>query len=334
MFTYIRLREWDKAAEVAKNCVGCNLCEISCPWGLPGTPAIEEARWRKPLEELSPTREAIRKFGSPFPKPAEKRFSWLESVSKRIEPYARATDLFGRCALFVGCTYAFSAVEAAKAAYTTLLEAGLDVVVCPEERCCGAVLVRAGMYDATLPLVEENVRSFEAMRIDTLITLCPLCDLAWRRDYPVLVGRPAFRVLHYSEVFARLVEEGVVEFSKSVEAVATYHDPCHLALGPKRVVEQPREVLRRIPGVKLVEMLRRGEHTRCCGSTLRLYNFSLARRLSEARVQDAQKVEAEVLVTQCPFCTTNLEGASRRLKAGVRVVELYQLVSEAGVRRV
>ena len=334
LFAYIRLGDWDGASRISRNCVACNACEEVCPWRLPGAYVVDEVRWKRPRGELRGALELIGKVGNPLGQPHERRLRWAEGLRLEARPSHVARDLLGRCALFTGCMYSYSEVEVARAAYRVLVEAGVDVQVSPAEWCCGFLLMRAGLVEEASSVASRNVEAYESMGVDTLITLCPACDAAWRRDYPALVGSPRFKVVHFTEAVELLVREGVVEAASRLEATATFHDPCHLALGPARVVEEPRSILRMVEGLEYVEMLRWGPRTRCCGSTLRLYEYGAVRRLSELRVRDAERVGARLLVTMCPFCRVNLSGAVRRLRSKVEVVELPILLARVGVRRV
>ncbi|RLF13121.1 MAG: hypothetical protein DRJ97_08500 [Thermoprotei archaeon] len=334
LFAYIRLGDWDSASKASRNCVACNICEEVCPWKLPGAYVVDEVRWKRPRGELGEALDLIVKAGNPLGQLHEHRLRWAEELRLKAKPNHVARDLLGRCALFTGCMYSYREAEAARAAYRLLVEAGVEVHLSPMEWCCGFLLVRAGLVERASEAASRNVEAYESMEVDTLITLCPACDATWRRDYPALIGRPRFRVVHFTEALELLFREGVVEAASRLKASATFHDPCHLARGPARLVEQPRSILKMVEGLDYVEMLRWGARTRCCGSTLRLYEYGAVRRLSELRVRDAEKVGAELLVTMCPFCHVNLSGAAKRLRSKVKVVELPSLMERVGVRRV
>ena len=109
----------------------------------------------------------------------------------------------------------------------------------------------------------------------------------------------------------------------------TWHDPCHLgrALG---VYEEPREVLKAIPGVELIEMDTNRETAMCCGSGggLRSYDGEQAKKIAADRMKDAEEIAVDVLATACPFCEHNLKDGASTIESSIRIVDILDLIAE------
>jgi heterodisulfide reductase subunit D len=112
-----------------------------------------------------------------------------------------------------------------------------------------------------------------------------------------------------------------------VEGKVTYHDPCHLGRHNK-LYDEPRKIIESIPGVKLVEMDRNRDKARCCGAGggVKTAFPELAQKISNLRVEDAEKTGAEILVTSCPFCYQSLKASIDTKGSKLRMMDLMELV--------
>jgi Fe-S oxidoreductase len=257
------------------------------------------------------------------------RFDWL--------PEGLPVSEGSGVAYFVGCAtsylYPAIAVETAK-----LLRAGgvAFKVMRGEEYCCGAPLWRTGQREAARKLAEHNLEAIRKQKVKTVIASCAECYGAFKGFYP-RIAEPDFEVLHISEVLAKLLQEGRLKPSKSVNMKATYHDPCLLGRlseryvpwsgvikpygyheppkqwrrGTNGVYDAPRQVLRAIPGIELIEMTRNEENAFCCGGgggvPAAFPDFALA--TARERMDEARSTGAEAIVSSCPFCQSSLEKA-------------------------
>ncbi len=141
------------------------------------------------------------------------------------------------------------------------------------------------------------------------------------------------RQLHYTQLLARLIEEGKLTLSGRVERKVTYHDPCFLGK-QNGIFDEPRAILRSIPGVELVEMDRIRERSLCCeggGGRMWFEGTNTEERLAFQRVHEAADTGAEVLVVACPFCMSMLEDAVKvqGLEDRLKVMDILELVAEA-----
>jgi len=234
---------------------------------------------------------------------------------------------------WAGCTASYRVQDTAKATVNILKHAGVDFTMLgTEEGCCGSVLLRTGQRGPVeKKYAKMNVEKISARGVDTLVTACAGCYRTFREDYPQILGDLPFEVLHISEYLERLLKKGGIIFEKTLPIKVTYHDPCHLGRHVG-VYEPPRNVIKAIPELTLVEMAKSREESRCCGAGggLRSAYRELSIRIAADRLElDALPTGAETLITPCPFCVLNFRDAARAYGIKIKVLDLVELVSEA-----
>jgi Fe-S oxidoreductase len=140
-----------------------------------------------------------------------------------------------------------------------------------------------------------------------------------------------FEVVHISQYVLELIHEGRLKLSKRYEKKVTYHDPCYLGRH-NGIYEEPREALRKIPGLELMEMPDSLEDSLCCGGGGgRIWMETVkGERFSDLRLEQAIGVGAEVLVTSCPYCITNFEDSRLTLDVteNVEVKDITEIIQE------
>jgi len=140
-------------------------------------------------------------------------------------------------------------------------------------------------------------------------------------------------ILHYTQLLARLIEDGKLPFKGEVNKKVTYHDPCFLGK-QNQIYDEPRAVIEAIPGVELVEMDRNRDRSLCCeggGGRMWVEGTNLEERLAFQRVQEAADTGADILAVACPFCLLTLEDALKvqRLDDQMQVMDIMELVDMA-----
>jgi len=177
---------------------------------------------------------------------------------------------------------------------------------------------------------QKNLDAFEAREFKELVAFDPHAFNTIKNEYGV-----DFPVSHASQLLARSVSAGKIKLSEDYLAgrVVTYHDPCYLGRH-NRIYDDPRYILRNIPGINLREMTRSFSRSFCCsgGGLLLWYeNEEEKERMGERRVRMAQEVGAQVIVTACPFCLINLEDAVKTTgnEGKIEIIDLVELVDKA-----
>jgi len=310
-------------------CTDCQACRVSCPGGVRTDEIFAAAREVIADSEFLPTtlaelEQRVRTTYNISGEPAENRLLWAENLEDKPE------GLVGResveVVLFTGCVSALypmaygilqdlvEILQAAEVHFTTLG---------PDEWCCGYPLLSAGL--PVEDLIAHNRNGVQALGAKTLVTTCPSCYHTWRHHYAL----ESIEVMHSTEFLAQLVEAGRVPL-RQLNMRVTYHDPCDL--GRKSdVYEAPRRIIKAIPGLEFVEMEDRGENAVCCGGggNLESLDAGLSSAIAKLRLQQAQAVGAEAIISACQQCERTLTMAARREKKRIKVMDVVQLLRAA-----
>jgi len=315
------------------DCTTCSTCTLRCPKGL--DPAMILVGMRRVLTEggrVKPTvRDALEstfKFGNPWGRGKNKRADWAQGLNvKNLTEGDEAEILY-----FVGCTPSYDdRVQAvARAMVKAFEKAGVDFgILGNEEMCCGSEMRRLGEEGLFEFLAEENLELFKQYGVKRMVTTSPHCYNTFKNEYEGL----DFEVQHYTQFVADLIEQGKLTFSKEVNRVVTYQDPCFLGK-QNGVYDEPRAILRSIPGLKFVEFDRSRERSLCCeggGGRMWVEASRPGERLAEVRVRDALALGADVIATACPFCMLTLEDAVKTTGAegSIQILDIMELVAQA-----
>lgn len=319
--------------EVLYYCSACYSCAVRCPMGIRLTELVNllrdvmVERGEGPLPTQQEMVKSVENYDNPWLLPRAQRDRWARKLSERVKvlPGKKAAVLY-----YPGCTAAYlpNMQKVALATAEVLNLAGVDFgIMGRDEVCCGSTAMRVGMKGLFLEQAGKNIEKINALGVEQVVTACAGCYGIMKLSYPDVAPLEP-RVLHVSEMLARLVEEGSLRLGPLPRKV-TYHDPCHLARHGG-ITDEPRKVLEAITGLEVVEMARTGENARCCGGGggLRTGHPDEAARIASERQQEAVETGAEALVTCCPFCEMNLTD-SLALGDGLPVLDLVELVFES-----
>jgi Fe-S oxidoreductase len=196
-----------------------------------------------------------------------------------------------------------------------------------EEWCCGFPLLGTGLRDEAAELARHNIAAVTALGAGTIVTTCPSCFHMWRDVYPTLAdGMQHLRVLHASELLAELLADRALS-PQALEERITYHDPCDLGRN-SGIYEAPREALRAIPGLELVEMADHHERALCCGGggNLEAVNGELVAAIAGRRLDQAIATGTRTIVTPCQQCKRTLGAAARRGPGRLKVQDLTEIL--------
>ena len=326
-----RLEPGVHAAELVYRCALCGACSTACPTGLQVDEILLGMRGNLARQSLLPGKllrlaEAVGSRHNILGEDQKARELWRDGamVGER-----RPAEIV----YFVGCVSAlFPSSYALPQQTVRLLQAAqFDYTVLGgEEWCCGYPLLLNGQQEEMATIAGELVRRVTALGARTVVTSCPSCYHAWRHVYPQLVPGMSLEVLHTSEILLRALREGRLRLQEMPDQVVTYHDPCDLGRR-SGLYDPPREVLRTIPGLRLVEMRDRRENALCCGGGGNLESTAsqLVEQAAVRRLHQAIETGASAIVTACPQCRRTLAGAARREKARLRVWDLVEIVGRA-----
>jgi Fe-S oxidoreductase len=313
-------------------CTTCNMCVSRCPRGVSPIDIMVALR-RILVEEgripitMRDALEAVLTQGNPWGRARNKRSEWAAGLGIRDVTQGDKADML----LFVGCAPSYDprVQEVPKALVEIFSKAGVYVgILGTEETCCGNEVRRMGEQGLFEMLVEDNLKVFHKYGISQIVTISPHCYNVFKTEYQ----DSKVEVKHYTQYIAELIDTGKLAFSNKLEKVVTYHDPCYLGRH-NGVYDEPRRVLKSIPGLELVEMLDHRENSLCCGGGGgRMWvETKKEERFSDLRVNQALEVEAKVLVTSCPFCMLNFEDSLLTMDKGdeLEIKDISEIVREA-----
>jgi len=321
-----RLPLSDMLSRLVYCCTDCQSCLVSCPGGVQTDEIFAAARQVLAASgclpsTLSELEARVRSSHNISGEPNENRLLWAENLSTRPD------DLVGKegaeVLLFTGCVSALypMAYGILQDLVEILLAAEVDFTTLgTDEWCCGYPLLSAGL--PFTDVMAHNLEAVKATGARTLVTTCPSCYHMWKHSYA-----PDFvQVKHSTEFLADLVEAGRVPLRR-LEMRVTYHDPCDLGR-KSQVYDAPRRLIRAIPGVELVEMEDSRQNAMCCGGggNLESLNPDLSRAIARRRLEQAQAVGAEAIVSACQQCERTLSMAARREKIRLKVMDVVQLL--------
>lgn len=351
--------------DVAFTCLACGSCDVSCKVCRYNLEPLEMVRELKayaveqghPNAILESTVDTVERTGNPFGAPRAARGDWADGLDVPRLPGEKARVLF-----FTGCMYSYDPQlqEVARRSIRLLRAAGVDVgILGSREMCCGGRWYSAGHKDEFQRMAETNLRAWKAAGVEEIVTSCSDCFHAISRLYPPLGSE--FKVTHTVALLAELAEAGRLPWRSEVPMTVTWHDPCHLGRqgepyeawtgeerkvlgqvmtwdpprprynGAKGVYDQPRDLLRAVPGVELVEMERIREYSWCCGAgggCREAYPEYSAWTAGE-RIEEAKATGAEALVTACGWCERNFLDSAEATGEPIAVLDVLELVERA-----
>lgn len=355
----------DTVRDIVFTCLTCGSCDVSCKvcrYNLEPLEMVRELKFRlvedgQGLDAHKAVIESLDREHNTMHQPKTGRGEWADGLDVPRLSSEKAEVLF-----HAGCRFSYDQdlQESARAAVLLLKNAGVDVGIMGErEMCCGGRVYSMGYRDEFARFAQANMKAWARAGVKTVVTSCADGYHAFKRLYPQLGSH--IEVLHTVEFLDRLIKEGKLIFRSEVPMTVTYHDPCHLGrqgepyvpwdgvekkiknqiivYEPNRpryngawgVYDPPRDILRSIPGVELVEMERIREYSWCCGAgggVREAYpEFSLW--TASERIAEARATGAEALVSACPWCERNFMDAISALDDTMQVYDIVELVQKA-----
>jgi Fe-S oxidoreductase len=312
------------------DCTTCSTCGLRCPKGVKAVDLIIglRAQWiesgKIPTTLRAPLTATLNQ-GNPLVLPREDRSLWADGLNLKQMSEGAAV------ALFACCENAYdprvqpmprALVNILRAAQVDFGTLGLD------EQCCGSEIRRIGEAGLFEYLRDDNLEKFRAAGVKRMVTTSPHCFNVFKHEY----AGADFTVEHYTQLVARLIGEGKLKFSNKFAATVTYQDPCFLGK-QNGVYDEPRTILKSLPGVKFVDMDRSRERSVCCeggGGRMWLEGTSKV-RLANDRIAQALETGASVLATACPFCFLTLSDAviATGNEEKIRVMDILQIANAA-----
>ena len=348
-------------------CLGCRGCETACPSGVPFGSLLEATRGqierrgiRSPesdhgtlslllalfpypdrmaallpalrLYQGSGLQALVRGLGllAPF-----RRLRTMEALlprvpgagSARLEELtpARGGKPRGRAGLLVGCVQRFFYPDVNAQTARLLAAAGYEVVAPREQGCCGALHLHSGRLDDFRAMAKQLVASFRG-DVDVIVANAAGCGSALKEYGHWLQGPEAEAFSQKVKDISEVLVDADLPLGE-LPVTVTYQDACHLAHGQK-VRAEPRALLRRIPGLRLVEL---AESDLCCGSA-GVYNLvepGMAAELGRRKAERIRETGVSIVAAGNPGCIMQMDRACRALGLEVEVLHPVTLLARA-----
>jgi Fe-S oxidoreductase len=314
----------DIESEDIWRCTTCGRCPQQCPRDVKQIEsgvalrriATEYGVFPSPVRPVRTVSASLRGRGNPLNEERNNRAAWAEGLS--VKTFTEGTEI-----LYFPCCYLSYDPRLKKAAAATvaiLNKAGIDYgILGSKENCCGESIRKTGDEELFKRLARENIKTFIDHGVKKILVSSPHCYHSFKNEYREF--RVDFEVVHISQYLAELIREGRLELNKEYKKKATYHDPCYLGRH-NGIYDDPREVLRKVPGLELVEMPESRIDSLCCGGGGgRIWMETVkGERFSDFRLEQAIAVGAEVLVTSCPYCIANFEDSRSTIGVADNIV--------------
>lgn len=352
----------EDAAEHLDACLGCLACEPACPSGVPYRDLISPYRAlttpKRNLGFWQNVRRTMAQLTLPYPARFRaaamsgkigKALPWLvpgplrvmvDMLPDRLPPtqsWPEVTPAIGkrrgRVALLVGCAQRVLDPDINTATIEVLTRNGIEVVVPKSQACCGALSWHVGNLPAAQAFARKNLLAFPD-DVDAIVTNAAGCG-SGMHEYPMILRGTddqaaaetfADRVCDVSVFLARLDPlQPILESDRPMKVA--YHDACHLA-NAQGVRAQPRELLRRIPSIELVEI---ADAHLCCGSagTYNIDQPDIAASLGRQKAENVIATGASVVASGNIGCLNQLSLHLRQLDSPIRVRHTMQVLADA-----
>ena len=264
--------------------------------------------------------------GNPLSEERAKRANWAEGLS--VKQFTEEMEVL----YFPGCYLCYDPrlKKVARATANILKQAGVDFgILGTKENCCGESIRKTGDEEVFKLLAKENIKTFIDNGVKKIIVSSPHCYHTFKNEYPEFMVK--FEVIHISQYLFELINEGRLELTKEYGKNVTWHDPCYLGRH-NGIYDEPREVLKKVPGLELNEMPESREDSLCCGGGGgRIWmETPKGERFSDLRLEQAMDIEAEVLATSCPYCISNFEDSRLTLDVteNIEVKDITEIIEE------
>lgn len=318
------------AAEVEEifRCVGCEACVRHCPRGV-DLPDIFRAIRRILVEyesipqELKSVISKVSSTGNPLGAPREKRADWAEGLD--VSRFESSMEFL----YFPCCIQAYDGrgKEIARAAAKIFKKSGISFGILDDKMVCCCESIRLiGAEKIFQKSMEINVTALKEAGVRKIVTTSPHCYSIFKRKYVESFGE--LEVIHYTQLFSKFLEEKKFTPRKSLDKRVVYHDSCCLGI-QSQIFDEPRKVLKSIPGLELVEIEAfTREFSLCCaggGGGLWL-DRPVEERITHVRLQQISDTGAEILAVACPYCLIMFEEGIKVMNLPIEVKDISELL--------
>ncbi|SMQ81827.1 Fe-S oxidoreductase [Bacillus sp. OV166] len=316
-------------------CTTCRNCEDQCPVANEHVDKIIDLRRYLVMTEGRMPHEATRYFqnierqSNPWGINRKERIKWREERDDIIVPTVNEVKEF-EYLFWVGSMGSFDkrSQKIVQSFAKIMNTAGISFAILGnEERNSGDTARRMGNEFLFQQLCQENIVNFQANGVRKIVTIDPHAYNTFKHEYPEF-GLEA-EVYHHTELIWKWIQEGRIKPVKEVKEAIAYHDSCYLGRY-NNIYDIPRQILKSVPGVKILEMERNKENAMCCGAGGgRMWiEETQGKRINVERVEQALQLSPTMIGSNCPYCLTMLTDGTKAKEAEdqVRTMDIAEIV--------
>ena len=308
-------------------CTLCGRCAMVCPAfidtkGLRMSARgfmVEKGVYPHIMNQVAETLNRVHNISG---EPSEDRPMWVQALSEAPK------DMFQRerakVVYFVGCVASyFPMTKRIPQSFVQIMDkAGVDFTLLGgEEWCCGFPLIAAGMKKDAEVLIQHNLEKVKEKGAERVVCACPSCYHTWKERFNAEI-----EIFHSTQFLKKLIDEGKISFKEKAMKV-TYHDPCDLGRA-SGIYETPRDIVKAIPGVELVEMEGNREQCKCCGGggDLEMVRPDLSALMAQAKIEEIKATGADMVITACQQCIRTIQTTARKKKIPIVAMDITEFV--------
>ncbi len=345
--------------EAIWSCVTCGACVTECPVLIHHVDTILDIRRgmmssasESVPEDALNVLYSMQQTGNPFGYNPAEREEWVQSLAEKYgDDVVADPEIEYDYIYWIGCVASYDQRlrPIAENVIKLLKQAGYKVGVLLEEGCCGEPARRMGEETLFVEMIKMNLEILSQYKFKKLLVHCPHGYHVFKNEYKKYLDYirndeeakqyadvlENLEVEHHSIVLARLVKEGKIKPSKQLSYAVTFHDPCYLGRWNNHY-EEPRLVLRSIPGLRIREMPRNRDRSFCCGGGggQMFYEIKRGERISRIRAAEAADTlkqeedgKPRIVAVACPYCNTMFRGEAEDF--GFEVKDIAELLAES-----
>jgi Fe-S oxidoreductase len=319
-------------------CTTCGSCEQECPVFIENVPRIIQMRQNKVLMEGDVSPELARAYkgmennSNPWGIGFDKRDAWAEGLDIPRMADLAAQEEETPLLYWIGCAGSFDDrnKKITLAMVKILKSAGVKFAILgKEEGCTGDSARRTGNEYLFQALAQSNIELLNKYKVKKVLTHCPHCMHTIKTEYPQLGGE--FEVLHHTQLIDQLLQSKQLILSKQVKQSVALHDSCYLGRY-HQIYDEPRNIIKAVPGASLVELPRNKSRSVCCGAGGGRFwqEEHIGERINVHRAAEVVASGSDAVGSNCPFCLTMMkDGLGHLGQETIAAMDVAEIVAQA-----
>ena len=329
--------EIEAISHAAFACTMCSRCEVDCHiniklqdlWLKLREIMVDEGQYP---EVMNMMRERLKKARNVSFDTNEGRTDWIKPVPE--VPENMYIKQKAEVIYFVGCVSSFSprTFKIPRSIVQILQSAEVDFgLLGDDEWCCGFPLMSSGFAKDFEEFAVHNIERVNNTGAKVLVTSCPSCYHMWSHTYTSAVKdvKMNFKVLHMVQYLYMQAKDGKIKLNP-VDSKVTYHDPCDLGRN-SGIYDEPRDLIKMIPGVEFVELENSREYATCCGGggNVESIDTELSANIASIKAKEIIATGADIVTTACQQCVRTIATALKKEKSRVKAIDISQLILDS-----